>query len=490
MSKFSSPLRFSRAFGVDPQALRRMGAFDPVLATDTHLFIDPLTLSHSRVREVRENSFDRIHNFFDQIYRLLRQSRQPNDIWEQTAFSQWPRRELGGTCLGYGGGSIRGTATAQEKIHSTLERASEIIRGGVNDPGLFLLIGLFQPGIGSDTISDLVTHLILPDLSAYTSRICDRFGIPTEKFEINGVAHLLPSNPTQTKRTPVILIPFDILRELPVALSYSEIWDVAAQNAALRNSLNREISSTWEKTTKEQKQQILEKLIDSADSVRRLIEAMRGTNPSTYDIHRDPRGMLLWADLAYELGEKYPHQIEQPARKTLTTLNGVVEAIISQFQFLMEQRDLWKVMQLVPSRQLEKVAQTLFFATAYAYIQSNNIDITPEADTGNGPVDFKFSTGLSSRILVELKLSKNDVLKGYRTQLKTYMNAEESKQAHYVVIDLGRLGRKWETLQDLNRQDIESGQSIRLWRVDGTKKESASKRKASVPTSDKKSEQR
>ncbi len=95
----------------------------------------------------------------------------------------------------------------------------------------------------------------------------------------------------------------------------------------------------------------------------------------------------------------------------------------------------------------EKSAQRLFFAIAYAYCKANNIDLTPEADTGNGPVDFKLSTGFSGRVLVEIKLSTNT--KGGRwlfEAARRYREAEEAAAGYYVVLDVGQMGRKHERL--------------------------------------------
>lgn len=39
---------------------------------------------------------------------------------------------------------------------------------------------------------------------------------------------------------------------------------------------------------------------------------------------------------------------------------------------------------------VEKAAQHLFFTMAYSYFKANNLDVTSEADAGNGPVDIKF----------------------------------------------------------------------------------------------------
>src|SRR6202008_2938636 len=90
----------------------------------------------------------------------------------------------------------------------------------------------------------------------------------------------------------------------------------------------------------------------------------------------------------------------------------------------------------------EKAAQRLFFAVAHAYCKANDIDLTPEADTGNGPVDFKMSSGFTGRVLVEIKLSTNPkVVAGYAKQLETYKEAEETTRGFYVMIDVGQMGR-------------------------------------------------
>ena len=128
------------------------------------------------------------------------------------------------------------------------------------------------------------------------------------------------------------------------------------------------------------------------------------------------------------------------------------------------------------SRKSEKTTQRLFFAVAYAYCKSNSIDITPEADTGNGPVDFKFSKGLHPKILVELKLSKNDVKHGHDVQLPAYVEAEEADRSHYVVVDVGHLGRKWAELEIARTATGQKEPSI--WLVDATPRASASVRRA------------
>lgn len=82
----------------------------------------------------------------------------------------------------------------------------------------------------------------------------------------------------------------------------------------------------------------------------------------------------------------------------------------------------------------EKYAQTLFFNTVSQFFQYLSIDISPEANIGRGPVDFKF-TKEKQKVLVEVKLARNtNLLHGLKFQLVEYLFAEKIKDAIFLVI--------------------------------------------------------
>jgi len=71
-------------------------------------------------------------------------------------------------------------------------------------------------------------------------------------------------------------------------------------------------------------------------------------------------------------------------------------------------------------------------------------------------------------------------MKGYKSQLPTYVRAEEASQAHYLVIDVGNLGEKWSNLQSLYNEKVAAGEKAHpIWLVDATERASASKRRLS-----------
>ena len=478
MGKIKSPLRFSKHYNVDPKRLLALGAFDPVLGSDTPLFIDPVSLGNTSVPEVRANSPAKLKTFFGNLFKLLSASSKKGDVWWRKAEDLLDAHEIRGTCLGYGAGNIDGSGWGPNLIDELLTHAKELISKGVDDPDLFLLVGLFQQRIGPDRISDMVTNVVVEDLVTFTQRVCNSLNIPMQEFSVRkGTRALLPKNPMQGPSTPVLLVPLDILRELPVALSYDDIWDAAQRNAEIRDRINTEIGQVWGRVSREQKSEVLKGLLGDPNYAKQLINQVRGSKPAPYDLKADARGLLVWTELAHLISAQDPLKIANPKEKSVASLDVVVTSIIKQFSFLMEKRDLWKVLHESPSRKIEKVAQTLFFATAYSYCNANNLDITPEAETGNGPVDFKFSVGEHPKILVELKLSKNDVVKGYTSQLPAYVAAENADHAHYVVVDVGRLGQKWSDLQLLHGEKIAAGErGYSIWLIDGTERASASKR--------------
>ena len=111
-----------------------------------------------------------------------------------------------------------------------------------------------------------------------------------------------------------------------------------------------------------------------------------------------------------------------------------------------------------------------------AYCQANNIDISPEVNSGNGPVDFKFSHGYRNKVLVELKLSRNTQLQHcIDRQIPIYMKQEDTSKAIYLLINVGND----EKVRSFSEKYYSLDQSIRgkiaLIVVDGKPKESASK---------------
>lgn len=62
-------------------------------------------------------------------------------------------------------------------------------------------------------------------------------------------------------------------------------------------------------------------------------------------------------------------------------------------------------------------------------------DVTPEANDGRGPVDFKISEGSADKTLVEFKLASNSQLKrNLEKQAEVYQKASDARRTIKVIV--------------------------------------------------------
>lgn len=480
MARIRDPLPFAAHFGIDPDALAHLGVLDPVLNVDTKLFIDPVLLSSSKTPEINQGGERRFHEHFQNVVRLLVADNGRKSVGWRAAAAMLRFPEVKWTCLGYGAASIRGSAFGRVLSGRMIETATEIIALGVQDPDLFKLIPLLEEGIGPDLISDLTTNIILPDLATVTARIAAELGIPTAAFDLPGGRFSLPINPTEARRSPVVLVPTDILRDLPIASDWSEVADVAAHNSALRRRINQHIGDIWSRKSRADKAKLRSAVLRSRESFEALLNTIRDAKVSAYDIQSDPEGLLSWRVVRERVASDFPLDLTVPSPLSKANAIAIVDRIVQKFAELIESQGLWKVLWYNEQPHKEKVAQMIFFAVADAYCKANNLPMTPEAETGSGPVDFKFGAAYDQSILVEIKLSRNSSLVvGYTEQLDAYRSGTAALDATYLVIDVGQLGRKYQALLRIRNERAAAGGPVsKLVLVDGKRRPSASKRRS------------
>lgn len=482
MAKIRNPIRFSEYFNIAEESLNDLGVLNPTLNVDTKLFIDPLLVPHSQHEEIRTIGRAAYVEHFNQVIKLLKVSRQVGDVaWRSTRrLMEFP--EIKWTCLGYGANSISGSGSGAFTTDAVMATTKEIVDLGVEDPDLFVALGLFEDKIGPDRVSDMTASVILPGLLAFNQRVLPLLGVATEPFDLimrSGATYRahLPANPLERRLQPILLVPADILRDLPVAHDWSDVADVASKNAAFRAQVNKDIGAIWRLRTIKDKSELRRQVLASRPAFETFIEMLRRVEADAYDLNTDPLGEVTWRHIAATIADEQPLTLTKPSELDVEGVSSVVREIIEQFRFLIEERRLSEELYHNGRPKPEKSAQRIFFAIAYAYCKANNVDITPEADTGNGPVDFKVSVGFTGRVLVEIKLSTNTkVVSGYTRQLETYKQAEETSRGFYVVLDVGNMGRKRKELEAIRTEAIRNGQiTSPIIFIDGCRRQSASK---------------
>lgn len=480
MAKIINPVLFSDFFNIDLEKFESLGVFNPTLNVDTKLFVDPLLLENSSIELISAHANNRLTAYFEDIISLLKASSSVGDLPWREADRRMDFHEIPGTCLGYGAATIRGSAFGKKLREKLLNTAKQIVSLGIEDPKLFILLPLLENDVGPDRISDMVTKIILPELAAYTLQIAKSFSIPTEQYEFFGQSYSLPKNPLEHNSTPIILVPKDILSKLPVASDWSEVADAASKNSTIRSQVNLHIGNIWQAKHRKDKEKLKQNVLSSPQAIETLLRAVQCQKIPSYDFNSDPQGLLIWRQLLKTISSDHPLSIQQKGPLDIDSAADIVKKINEQFEFLIEKRGLSKLLwRDKKNPHHERVSQMVYFAVADSYCKANNLDITPEADTGTGAVDFKFSSGYDSRILVEIKLSTNpNVVSGYEKQLTTYAIAERTMRATYLVIDVGRMGRKdQEILRIMNFNKGKGKPTSEIVFIDGSIKASASKRK-------------
>lgn len=480
MAKVKNPITFAGLYKISPKTLNKLRVVNPTLDVDTKLFIDPLLLENSKHSEMHTARKQYI-GYFETAVKLLARSQGYNDVPWRNARRLFEFEEIRGTCLGYSAASIFGNAFGPKLIERVMDTAKAIVNLGISDPDLFVAMALLEDDIGPDRISDMTTNVIIDSIISFNARILNILKkIPTEEFTILDRKCSLPRNPYQTRRIPIILVPDDIVRPLPIVTDWDEVCNIAAENDRLRNRVNRDIAEIWKTKAKRDKERLKEEALHSKTAFQTLLDVIHEVPHRPYNVQEDPEGLIKWAEVARIFSDEYPLKIKKPTTTNLDKALEIVKVIVNQFKQLIENNGLWKNLYHNGKPLKEKYAQRLFFAIAYAYCKANKLDVTPEADSGNGPVDFKFSGGFDSRVLVEVKLSTNrKLVHGYETQLEVYKESEETMRAIYLVIDLGMTQKKRNQLFKVSNEASGRGDPLSdIVFVDGSIKASASKRKS------------
>lgn len=415
--------------GIDASEFTKRGAFNPILEADSRFFIDPDLVRRSAAPEF-SNAGKILDDYFADIMLLLKKSKQRGDLAWTEALKRFDFPEPEGLRIGYSD-TTSGSAFGPQLRNASLEVAAEIIALGHDSPRIFELIGVFQKDVGCDRISDAIAKILESCIYRFSHRVYQELGVPSAKLvarTIRGEQFWLP----EFKDEVILLLPMDILSTLPVATSYEDISYVCQRNDSVRQAMNDALGSSWKKQAREwSKRNVFEFLASRPQLLRDVIESYLQDHGKPYNFQTDPDGLVAWYEEAKLAVEKAPLSIPKSEN-----VRNVVLVICKHFKELVESGGLRKILFDGTRPRKEESAQLLFFAIASSYCIANDLDITPEAKRGRGPVDFKVSKG-NAKTLVELKLSKNaKLVAGYEKQLEIYKQAEKTPFGVYLVIDV------------------------------------------------------
>ena len=468
--------RYSDVFKVSHEALIQEGALDAFVDIDSPFHIDPYLLRTVSVPELAP-SYQRFRQHFEEVLHLLDASQHPYDRMFREAVRKLRFRELPNVSLGYSKNSVSGSGIGRELAINLANTASQIMAAGIKDPVIFELVGLFEERIGADRISDMTIRIILPDLLRFSQRVAQNLGIVTRDFNYRQDAFALPFD--NTTYQPVVLVPTELLRDLPVAEDWSDVDRICVYNEQLRRAVNQIIGLTWKHATKKVKKRDLKAaLMAYPELLQDLIDQYNAKPANPYDFDNDPLGIMTWHDIAREYAGNFPLDFGIDGVLSPTQLLDLVRTICDHFRHLVEFNGLNRLLYDDRGKvRHETFAQLLFYGIADAYCQANDLDLSREPNAGRGPVDFKISRGYRARVTVEVKYSSNPHLRrGYTTQLSIYNQADRTKHSIYLIIRTKQSTKVIDALRRLRTEKAEQGSRVPdIFVVDGRIKPSASR---------------
>lgn len=455
--------------------------FDPILFTDTKLFIDPLLISQRVHPKFREADTE-INKFFFEAFKIAAQcQRVKSDLKYRTLAKMLIFPEVNELNLGYSK-SLRGAGAGKGFAKDIMDGIFNSIDLGITDLNRFENIGLFSEGIGRDRISDISANILKEYFINYTQEVCRKHGIKMIEFPIFNYKFNyqtlrwdyelveLPENPY--KNEGIILTPKKFINDFPFISKnrfVDFIWE--RKNEDLRDEFSIQIKSSFN----------VKNIIEIAKvNIKWISEFNDWLNKSTlngYDLDKDKRGLYS------TLKDSFPYLKSNPrdfSASDLITFNSFVEEIINVYADFIENNSGYKLLWNDDGKSKnEEAVQLTFVGIVKHYCISNNIDLSKEVNLGRGPVDFKFSSGYKNRASIEIKLAKNSKFwNGIRLQLPKYLEVEDIKKGHFVVIcytekELKSMNKLSEEAKKISK---EIGREIIPYVIDATKeKPSASK---------------
>ncbi|TGS82738.1 hypothetical protein EN817_25185 [Mesorhizobium sp. M3A.F.Ca.ET.174.01.1.1] len=476
MTTFSNPLLFSQHFNIDPAALAAAGLIDPFLTVDTQLFIDPILLDKSGNKLIREDAYQTFCTHFQRVVRLLAICKREGDPAWKAAQWQMSLREAPANGLGYGTSDRPGNSRPEELRDAMLRTAKEIVELGAEDPEMISLMGFFEEDVGPDTISDLTSRVIQPQLAKLTSEFCGPLGIPMRTSEATPDIALPHYTNANGNERAIVLVPSDIVRELPIARSWDDIEAAINANTLIRQRVNALLASIAQPTVADRKDALRSAAMQSKDVFEAFIAAVK-ENATYYDPNIDALGYYKLKEILQSGQDTFKSERKYDVAEGIDEIKKVVRDTIERFAHHIEKGNLWEALWIGDKPKKERAAQLIYFAMSDCFCEANDIDISPEANMGGGPIDFKYSKGYHARVLVEMKRSSGTVVHGYEKQLEIYKDASRTNHGFFVVLDYGGLGKKLDTIQNIRNERLARGEpASEIVVIDASKKASASKR--------------
>ena len=244
--------------------------FNPVVEWDSKLFIDPLLLKRTSIKELK-NCYQELIEFFKNACITLKTKSIPKTLVE----NMLNFREVEEAQLGYSYDSNKGSGFSGITALKFFENFSKYVDLKIFNYDELEEITLFEENVDLDRITDMILSITKRYFIAYSCSIAEKEGFPLDKFNtlthfnfdemswISEIVELPYIINNDNKKVPVLLVPHSILvGELHYNSENFITW--------LWNNETDYVKDTFEYNIKKEldsnKKEIIEKIIENNDT--------------------------------------------------------------------------------------------------------------------------------------------------------------------------------------------------------------------------------
>jgi hypothetical protein len=242
----------------------------------------------------------------------------------------------------------------------------------------------------------------------------------------------LPKSPATTGG--ILLVPERFLKDIP-RVTPDGFWSWAEGNVAdvLRKDLNYDLEESLNKGQRAAAGRAVARARPKIALT--YVESVQNTVLLPYDVEKDPKLLVRWAEAGRQAAQASATTIQQPKGKA--QFMDWVKELAEEFKAAVEDTDLWKAFwndNLTKHRD-EKIVQAVAGTMWVQQCKAANVDISKEPNMGRGPVDFKFSAGWTKRALIEVKfIGSSKFFQGAGKQLPQYLKTEKIVGGYYLCV--------------------------------------------------------
>ena len=466
---------FNERFGVSAIKMRALSVFNPETGVDNKVFVDPKLLTDAK--EEFAGSHSELLDYFAGTVAIIKmiKKKEDSDMAWVAAWRRMEFKETSNTGIGHSKEGTRGNGIGEILAKRIVGRASDLLPFVGYEPDMFELVGVFADGIGCDRLSDMIVAILKARFIEYTDRVTRSLGIlRVLPIKFGPRQFLLPR--FKVGEDPTILLPQELLKPLPIALDIEGALINADLNEEARKAVNKLFSTAYQSGISPEKSELRNFIWSNKSLFNGILSGYRQAKSSRYDFDTDPLEVSGYDSIARELiGTP---SVNMVGLDDWGRVVGCVTNTLLHLRQSIEENKLSEVLYDDAGKpRKEAISQRIIYAIAAIFGNLYNVDVSQQGNAGPGAVDFRFTVGSKSRLLLELKLSTHARLRdGYYEQLPAYGRAEGIKKLILVIIQVSADDAH---LDALKRSITLKSLPIQVVVIDAVPKPSASKRTAS-----------